>query len=162
MSSAPLPSLIQALSGPRGLRTVVSRAVAAGELLLELHGFQVRTPGRHTLQVGVDVHLASEDAVWRFINHACEPTARLLAGPAPGPLQLIARRALAAQEEVTFNYLTTEWDLASPFTCDCGAATCVGLVRGARHLTPAQLETWGPELLPHLRRLLRASPGTKS
>ena len=158
-SSVALP-LLQTRSSPQGLSTVTTRAVAADEVLLELEGFQVQAPGRHTLQVGWDVHLASEDAVWRFINHACEPTVRLVADPARGAPRLVARRALAAGEEVTFNYLTTEWELAEPFACGCGAATCVGLVRGARHLTPAQLDTWGPELLPHLGRVLRAPSGT--
>jgi hypothetical protein len=47
--------------------------------------------------------------------------------------RLVALRELAAGEELTFDYNATEWDLAEPFRCSCGA--CGGsIVRGFAHL----------------------------
>ncbi|RKH20777.1 methyltransferase domain-containing protein [Corallococcus sp. CA047B] len=137
---------------------VTTRAVAAGEVLLVIEGSRVRAPGRDTLQVGVDQHLATPDAPWRFINHACEPTALFHPGSDTESPRFTARTALAAGQEVTFNYLTSEWNLAAPFPCGCGAATCVGWVRGARYLTAGQRDALGPALLPHIRQQLQPRP----
>jgi hypothetical protein len=51
---------------------------------------------------------------------------------------LIARRSIAAAERLTFDYVSTEWDMAAPFDCACGAASCRGRVAGFRYLTPEQ------------------------
>ncbi|MBL8981616.1 MAG: SET domain-containing protein-lysine N-methyltransferase, partial [Gemmatimonadetes bacterium] len=69
---------------------------------------------------------------WRYMNHACAPTTRIV------EREVFAVRDIAALEAVTFDYNTTEYDLAEPFRCHCGAPQCVGVVRGARHLTTVQ------------------------
>ncbi|RYZ41166.1 MAG: methyltransferase domain-containing protein [Myxococcaceae bacterium] len=152
------PALLTRSSGPFGTCMVTTRAVAAGEVLLVMEGSRVRAPGRDTLQVGVDQHLATPDAPWRFINHACEPTALFDPGSDTQPPRFTARRALAAGQEVTFNYLTSEWHLVAPFPCGCGAATCVGWVRGARYLSASQREALGISLLPHIQQQLQPRP----
>ncbi|WP_233601940.1 methyltransferase domain-containing protein [Corallococcus sp. CA047B] len=157
-SNSPTPALLVRSSGPFGTCMVTTRAVAAGEVLLVIEGSRVRAPGRDTLQVGVDQHLATPDAPWRFINHACEPTALFHPGSDTESPRFTARTALAAGQEVTFNYLTSEWNLAAPFPCGCGAATCVGWVRGARYLTAGQRDALGPALLPHIRQQLQPRP----
>ncbi|AKQ68290.1 methyltransferase, putative [Myxococcus hansupus] len=137
---------------------VTTRAVAAGEVLLVVEGALVRTPSQMTLQVGREQHLSAPDADWRFINHACAPTALLAPGTHAEQLQLIARFDLEPGQEVTFNYLTSEWELATPFHCRCGATTCVGWVRGARYLSAAQRDALRGELLPHIRDHVRGAP----
>lgn len=159
MTTTPLPPkspLLTRSTGPFGNRLVATQAVAAGEVLIEaMEGVQVPEPGRHTLQVGRNRHLeAPPDSPWRDLNHACEPTARLEAAPGTALPRLVARTGIAASQEVTINYLTTEWSLAEPFACHCGATTCVGQVRGARHLTDAQRDTLASEFLPHLQQQL--------
>jgi hypothetical protein len=52
--------------------------------------------------------------------------------------EVFALRDLAPGELVTFDDNTTERELATPFECRCGSAACVGVVRGAAHLDPAQ------------------------
>jgi hypothetical protein len=52
---------------------------------------------------------------------------------------------------VTFDYNTTESSMASPFDCHCGSALCVGLVRGADHLTPPQRARLASYLADYLR-----------
>lgn len=110
--------------------------------LFRISGRQTTTPTRFSLQVGRNRHIDQsaarnvDDVVlnffWRYMNHDCEPTTEIRA------LEVVALRAIAPGESVTFDYNTTEESLAKPFACRCGSAHCVEVVRGARHLAPAQ------------------------
>ncbi len=123
-------------------RLVTTTAIPEGTVLFRIEGHETRTPTKYSLQVGQDLHLdqrGARDATdrvrrfyWRYMNHACAPTTRIR------DREVIAVREIAALEGVTFDYNTTEYDMAEPFTCRCGSVHCVGTVRGARHLTPAQ------------------------
>lgn len=115
--------------------------VEAGRCVLEFDGVVRGIPARYSVQVGLDEHVHPDDAAvaaqdrtrfqWRFLNHSCAPTCRV-AGRG-----LAALRDLAAGEELTFDYNATEWSMAEPFTCTCGA--CGGsVVRGFAHLDAAE------------------------
>ena len=54
----------------------------------------------------------------RFTNHSCAPNAVLRIRQ--GRVEFYAMRDIAPGEEISFNYLTSEWDMAAPFTCGCG------------------------------------------
>ena len=60
---------------------------------------------------------------------------------------------VSRSEEITFNYLTSEWDMAEAFECRCGAERCLGNIRGFKHLTPAEQAGLEPLLTPFLRSL---------
>src|SRR5690606_29826671 len=127
----------------------------AGTTIYALDGRETALPTRYSLQVGRDVHLDPDDAhdpldrvrrrSWRYLNHHCEPNALIR------HRELIALRDIARGEGVTFDYNTTEWELADPFACHCGSPLCVGVVRGAKHLTPEQRLRLLPWLLDYLR-----------
>lgn len=146
--------LVGVLVEPTERRLVALRPIAEGEWLFRIEGRETATPTRHSLQVGRDLHLDQGDArdpqdrlrrfYWRYMNHHCEPTTLIR------DREVTALRAIAPGEGITFDYNTTESELAEPFACHCGSAQCVGVVRGARHLTPAQrarLERWLPDYL---------------
>jgi len=61
----------------------------------------------------------------RLINHACTPNCR--AETIRGHIWIIARREIAADEELTFDYgfPYKEWQL---HPCRCGTARCVGFI----------------------------------
>jgi len=61
----------------------------------------------------------------RLINHACTPNCR--AETMRGRIWIIARREIAADEELTFDYgfPYKEWRL---HPCRCGTARCVGFI----------------------------------
>jgi hypothetical protein len=89
---------------------------------------------RYTVQIGRDVHV--EVGKLSALNHSCDPnvildTERLL---------VIARRNIASGEELTFFYPSTEWEMAAPFICLCGAPSCIHVVAGARFLPLSVLE----------------------
>jgi hypothetical protein len=62
-------------------------------------------------------------------------------------------------DELTFFYPSTEWTMAQPFECGCGAEECVGQVSGARDMDSSVLERYW--LNGHVNGLLeeRATEG---
>ncbi len=135
-------------------RLVAIRPIAAGVHVLSITGREISVPTQYSVQVGASLHLDQACArderdlvrryFWRYLNHHCAPTTVIR------DRDVIALRDIAQGDGVTFDYNTTEYDMAEPFQCHCGSARCVGLVRGARYLTPArraQVARWLPDYL---------------
>jgi len=130
---------------------VANRAIKAGTEVYcvpRRPEFTRESPDMHTLQVGLTEHLdfaaALPDAA--LTHHSCDPN---------GDLQIhehgvifVARRDIAAEEILSFDYATTEWDMDEKFPCACGATDCLGTVGGWKHLSEEQ----------RVSRLARASP----
>ncbi len=135
-------------------RLVVLKATAAGTVLFRVLGDETPVPTRYSVQIGKELHLDSgsgartEDVVfryfWRFMNHHCEPTTMIRGR------EVVALRDIAPWEDVTFNYNTTEANMAEPFLCRCGSARCEGTIRGARHLSAADRERLRSQMAPWL------------
>ena len=138
-------------------RLVALHTLAAGQRILTIDGQETAQPSRHSVQVGPALHVAPlqgslDVGFWRYLNHSCAPNAWLRGR------ELIALRDIRAREDVTFDYDTTEWDMAEPFACHCGSATCRGLVRGFAHLSTAQRERL-QSVAPHLQARLASTTG---
>ncbi|MEW6750014.1 MAG: SET domain-containing protein-lysine N-methyltransferase [Candidatus Latescibacterota bacterium] len=133
-----------------------TRDLAAGTPILRLGGTAVPAADRYSIQVDEGVHVLPGDQVWGFLNHACDPSCRIDFGT----WTLVAARGIRAGEELTFSYLTTEWELCAPFACRCGAAACAGLIGGFGHLSPQAQEALRPWCSPYLRQRVgqRAAP----
>lgn len=135
-------SIVGVLATADDRRLVAITPIAAGTHLFSITGRETPLPTRFSLQVGASLHLDQDCAhdeadvvhryFWRYMNHSCDPTTVIQ------DRHVIAVRDLAAGDGVTFDYNTTELEMAAPFACHCGSAQCVGTVRGARHLTEAQ------------------------
>jgi D-alanine-D-alanine ligase len=82
---------------------------------------------------------------WRPINHSCEPSAWL------DGLDVVARRALGAGEEITLDYATFYDERMAEFACDCGSEGCRGTIRGEDYLGDF-VERYGAHLSGHIRR----------
>jgi SET domain len=142
-------------------RLVAAVAFAAGEVLFRMEGLTTRSPSRFTLQVDDRLHLrpgesrspeeALERYYWKYMNHSCDPSVWVRGR------EVIALRPIRPGESLTFDYNTTEYDMAEPFSCRCGSVACAGLVRGFRHLTLPERERLRPLLSPHLARRLGAA-----
>ncbi|HEY6195607.1 MAG TPA: SET domain-containing protein [Candidatus Eisenbacteria bacterium] len=146
--------LVGVLVTRNGRHLVAIRPIALGTHLFTIEGREIPAPTRYSVQVGPSLHLDQDCArdeidlvrryFWRYLDHACEPTTVIR------DRRVIAIREIAEGDCVSFDYNTTEYDMAEPFQCHCGSDQCVGLVRGARHLTPAQrarVAQWLPEYL---------------
>lgn len=60
----------------------------------------------------------------RYTNHSCDPSA--FVDKSSG--YLFSAREIAVDEEITFDYLTTETRIKANFQCNCGATNCVGKI----------------------------------
>jgi hypothetical protein len=121
-------------------------AIAAGEVVFVLTGEIVGEPSKYTIQLDEHRHVLTHTSAWQYMNHACQLNVRIDVKRR----EMIALRDIVAGEELTFNYNTTEWDMASPFDCACGAPHCAGTIRGFRHLDTAHREALRPWLSPFI------------
>jgi D-alanine-D-alanine ligase-like ATP-grasp enzyme len=84
---------------------------------------------------------------WRPINHACDPNTWLEG------LDLVARRDIAAGEELTVEYATFCGPSMSPFECRCAAPDCRQSILGTDHLLPVIRDRYGD----HVSEFVRAA-----
>lgn len=103
----------------------------------------------HTVSVGPGYYLGSEN-LFEFddaelFNHSCEPNVGVR-----GQILVVARRAIQAGEELTFDYDTTEV-AATPFTCRCGTPSCRGTIDGSAWRSPDFVRRNRPYLSLYLR-----------
>lgn len=145
---------------------LVTRPIPAERLLFTILGDVTPMPSRYSVQVaeGVHVDLRGERRpdelldryYWRFMNHSCEPNV-VIRGR-----DVFALRAIEPWEQVTFDYNTTELELAEAFDCRCGSRRCLGRVRGFRFLDHSSRERLRPFLARHLLAHLDAPVPTET
>ena len=128
-----------------GARLIATTPFWAGQLIYRITHYQVtQQPTYQTIQVGPDAHI-EELGVLAYLNHACRPTVFV----DTTALAVVAARDIAAGDELTFFYPSTEWDMARPFVCLCGAPECIRLVAGAKYLSLDTLSRYF--INPHIR-----------
>ena len=135
--------------GGRGLFT--AQDVAENEVLITYDGPIIDHSTRLSIQIDDCKHIEGTENSNAFLNHGCDPTAYV----DWNGLCLRARRKIAAGEEITCNYFTTDYDLREKFTCRCGSPMCKGEIKGFKYLSreeQLELEPWLP---PFLKRKLR-------
>jgi len=95
------------------------------------------------LSDGIYVMWADKPEDWRPLNHSCDPNTWFAEG---GSLDVVARRDIAAREQVTMDYATFCADAMASFECNCGAASCRKTVRGTDYRDPAVRATYGTHM----------------
>ena len=119
-----------------GHRSLQSRqAFEAGDVILEVRGDVIGEASRYSIQVSRDLHIepselpenltAYDDYLWPFLNHGFSPNAMMRGR------ELIAISPIAEGAEITFDYNTNEWDMATPFQCSKTGRS----VSGYKHLS---------------------------
>ena len=130
--------------GQRGL--FVLRPVRKDEILITYDGPRIAHATRYSIQIEDHVHIEGTPESNAYLNHACAPNTYVdWRG-----VFLRALRDIAPGEELTCNYLTTDWELHEKFLCRCGAPNCYGELKGFKDLTPEQqrtLERFVPEFM---------------
>jgi SET domain len=139
-------------ASPHGEAVLAVQELAPGTLVFPLTGTLTHIPDTYTIQIGAHTHLLPDGQLWRYLNHSCAPNCRIDFNT----WTLVTTRTIQCNEELTFNYLTTEWDMVAPFACQCGALHCYGCVAGFKYLPPVQQVLLAPQCSPILRRLWRA------
>lgn len=93
-----------------------------------------------------------------FVNHSCNPNTRLDFQPNKKASCYRAIKSIAKNEEITFNYNTTDWDSKKEaFECSCGSKKCYGIVRGLKYLDQKERNKLKPLILPYLLKKLNRS-----
>jgi|ERR1041385_397159 SET domain-containing protein len=119
-----------------GLGTFAAAPLRAGTLVIEYVGQKIskseavgRCEAGNTFIFELDEDWDIDGAVgWnpaRFINHSCAPNCD--AEVIDGQIWIVARRDIAAGEELTFNY-GYDWTDHREHPCHCGAPECVGYI----------------------------------
>lgn len=96
------------------------------------------TPSYLTLQTGLHKHISLSPASLQYTNHSCDPNVFF----DTDKMELIALRSIQPDDELVFFYPSTEWQMASPFACNCGSTKCLGTIAGAAALRQEQLQTY--------------------
>lgn len=158
LESAVAPVAVTRTSGE--FRLLATERIAAGEVIFQIEGEETHRSSRYSIQIGEHLHIDAGEQQdleemldryhWRFLNHSCDPNT-LVRG-----LDVVALRAIDPWEELTFNYNTTEYEMAEPFECRCGASGCGRRIRGFKYLSAGERERLRGQLSEHLLRRLEA------
>lgn len=131
-----------------GLGLFTTRSLRAGNIALDVADpryFETAKPYAQLrlygythadiFQVGPELFLPPYGGLDDFTNHSCAPNCGLRAGPTG--FQMLALRDIAAGEELTYDYSTHQEHPQEDMICQCGAATCRGVIRSFSTLPQA-------------------------
>ncbi len=125
--------------------------VSKNEIVITYDGPIIDYPTRYSIQIDDDKHIEGTAESNAYLNHSCAPNAYVdWSG-----VYLRALRDIACGEEITCNYLTTDWELHEKFVCHCGAAHCYGELKGLKYLPRDEQR----KLLPFLPDFMRRKIG---
>jgi len=103
-----------------------------------------------------------------YCNHSCDPNIRFVTStldptktgaeaPIAGVIEVWSTKDIRAGDELRFFYPSTEWEMAQPFRCSCGAEKCLGWVDGAQNVSTEILKRYW--LSEHIESLLAERDG---
>jgi len=106
------------------------------------------------VQLGEDEFIDTNEYVPEdFINHSCNPNTKINFNT----MNFVAIKDIKKGEEITYNYLTTEYDLVkqkTDFKCECGSKNCFEHIRGFKYLSLKEKLKLKDLLSPFLRKKL--------
>lgn len=133
-----------------GKGLVATRTIPKDAVVASFRGARTRSaPTYQSVQIGPRTHV-EDPACLNLLNHSCAPTVRIHVGRRA----VVAHRRIRKGELLTFFYPSTEWRMARPFACHCGAPRGLTEVRGARDLPLSVLRRF--PLSAHIRRMKEA------
>src|SRR4029453_15055378 len=107
-------------ASPHGEAVIAIQELAPGTLVFLLTGTFTHLPDTYTISIWAPPPLLPDGQLWRYFNPSCAPNCRIDFNT----WTLVTTRTIQCNEELTFNYLTTEWDMLAPFVCKGRALHC--------------------------------------
>jgi hypothetical protein len=108
-----------------------TQVFAPGDIICPFSAADVfSSPSHLTIQLGDDRHITLSPSFLQYVNHSCSPNAFF----DTTAMQFVCIAPIAAGEQFTFFYPSTEWVMAQPFDCTCGTGQCIGQIAGASQL----------------------------
>jgi hypothetical protein len=146
MASTTMETL--AIKTENKFRTLITKqAYKKGDVICEMPSENIMDkPNRFTVQISRDKH--THVGKLAALNHSCDPNVIL----DTDKMVMVARQDIEKGAELSFFYPSTEWEMAAPFICLCGAANCIHVVAGARFLPLSTLENH--YLNSHIREII--------
>lgn len=158
------PQVARRASGIEGTGLFACAPIAAGEWVVVKGGHVMdratrdrvaETLGPAEIQIGDDLFIGPLTAAERagsmmHLNHSCDPNVAIR-----GQIVFVALRAIAAGEELAFDYATGDddgWTMA----CGCGAAACRGTITGQDWRKPEVRRLRAGQFADYLERRIRA------
>jgi hypothetical protein len=138
--------IVVRLRSDRQRALFVLRPVHKDEVLITYDGPILDHPTRYSVQIDENRHIDGTPESNAYLNHSCAPNTYV---DWKG-VSLRALRGIAAGEELTCSYLTTDWEIREKFVCACGAPNCYGEIKGFKYLSPQQqreLEGFVPDFM---------------
>jgi uncharacterized protein len=138
--------------------------IAAGTVVARLDGRHVSTADLRrileaatsyvdTITIDDDLHLVLDPGQpIHFGNHSCDPTLWHT-----DAFTLVARRDIAAGEEITVDYATQTTEAGFRMECRCGSERCRGVVTGDDWRDPAWQERYRDHVVPAVARAMARS-----
>ncbi|HEX7904532.1 MAG TPA: SET domain-containing protein-lysine N-methyltransferase [Chitinophagaceae bacterium] len=107
------------------------RSFQPGEVIAEFWpGTIAAEPTYLTVQVDVSKHITLQPEFLQYINHSCDPNVFF----DTTLMKVVALKEVREEDELTFFYPSTEWQMTQSFNCYCGSANCLGNIKGAAFL----------------------------
>jgi hypothetical protein len=117
-----------------------------------LHTFTAKeyvdNPTYLSVQVDEDKHILLSPEFLQYINHSCEPNTFFNTQT----WEVVAIRDIKENEEITFFYPSTEWEITQPFECFCQTESCLGKIQGASQLNNTVINKY--RLAEHIKKKL--------
>jgi hypothetical protein len=85
------------------------------------------SPNVYTIQAGEESHISLFPIALHYTNHSCLPNVFF----DYNSMDLVAISEIEPGDSLCFFYPSTEWEMASPFVCQCGSDACLGKISGA-------------------------------
>ena len=86
----------------------------------------------HCLEIAPGVYLGPSGEADDYVNHSCHPNCHVAV--VEDHFVLRANAAIAAGDEITFDYSTVMWNDPTSFVCKCGWPNCRGVIRSFPYL----------------------------
>ncbi|KAK3750927.1 hypothetical protein QZH41_004345 [Actinostola sp. cb2023] len=151
----------------KGFKALVAKEdLPKGTFLGDFYGKIYSSPTTYTHQIGPNKHLDHKGIV-KFGNHSCSPNCRPVYHRRKDAetieqdqdveevsWHLESTRDIAKGEEIRIDYNLTEYSMASPFECRCGANNCLRFVQGFKHLSPEEKRKRLPNVSPVIKQLI--------
>lgn len=138
-----------------GRKAIARVPLAAGTVINVFREPVEGRPTMHTVQFDETTHVAPTLGA-EFISHACAGTnTRIVVHDDRKAASFVVTKDVDAGEDLSFNYNTTEWDMNSPFPCECADCKASGVtrsVRGFKHLSNADRMLIMNEVSPFVRQ----------
>ena len=155
--------VVQVKDGYLSVRAI--KDIPSGSFLSDIWGPVINSPNMYTIQVNKGKHVFPEGPT-KLTNHSCQPNAKIVFEkrnamvPTSSPhyevfWQLFASRDIKKGEDITFDYTTTEYEMAESFQCNCGEAKCLGEIKGFKFLSPEQKRQKANHASPAIKSLYK-------